>query len=106
MARRCVKETAVCSLPKNGEVTVLGEIDTADYRYYYISYTDGDGIVKTGYVPKPYVTPFDGSPAQSQPAIFGGEGVDWDSIWRMVFLILGTASICVLTDYMILRRRK
>ncbi len=96
----------VCSLPKNAEVTVLGEIDTADYRYYYISYTDGDGTVRTGYVPKPYVTPFDGSPAQSQPANFGGKGVDWDSIWRMVFLLLGTASICVLTDYMILRRRK
>ena len=97
----------VCSLPKNAEVTVLGEIDTADYRYYYISYTDGGRNRKDGLCPETLrhaVRRFPG--AVPQPANFGGKGVDWDSIWRMVFLLLGTASICVLTDYMILRRRK
>lgn len=96
----------VTELEKNTAVTVLGKIDTLDYRYYYVSYTDTDGTVRTGYVPQGYVTNFDGAPPDSQNFEVGAGKADYDSLWRLAFLLLGCASICVLTDYLILHKRK
>ena len=96
----------VQKLDKNAAVTVLGEIDTLDYRYYYVSYTDENGAVKTGYVPKGYVTNFNGAPPDAETAEYGAADTDFDSLWRMCFLLLGCACICVLADYLILHKRK
>ncbi len=96
----------VSPLTKNARVTVLGEIDTLDYRYYYVSYTDESGAVRTGYVPKAYVTNFDGSPPGQELVEYGEGTTDFDSLWRMIFLLLGCLSVCVLADYMILRKKK
>lgn len=96
----------VQKLDKNAAVTVLGEIDTLDYRYYYVSYTDENGAVKTGYVPKGYVTNFNGAPPEAEAVEYGAADTDFDSLWRMCFLLLGCACICVLADYLILHKRK
>ncbi len=96
----------VTELEKNTTVKVLGKIDTLDYRYYYVSYTDADGTVRTGYVPQGYVTNFDGAPPDSQNFEVGAGKTDYDSLWRLAFLLLGCASICVLTDYLSLHKRK
>jgi len=96
----------VCSLPKGGAVTVLGEIDRLDYRYYYVSFTDETGTERKGYIPKAYLTEFNGAPPQPEELTYGGSHTDWDSVWRMAFLLLGCASVCVLLDYMILRKKK
>lgn len=96
----------VCELDKNAEVTVLGEIDALDYHYYYVSYTDSEGRERTGYVPQAYVTNFNGAPPESTVISYGAEAADHDSLWRMAFLLLGCASICVLVDYLILHKRK
>lgn len=79
----------VTELEKNTAVTVLGKIDTLDYRYYYVSYTDTDGTVRTGYVPQGYVTNFDGAPPDSQNFEVGAGKADYDSLWRLAFLLLG-----------------
>ena len=94
------------SLPKNAEVTVLGQIDTPDYRYYRIAWTDGEGNERTGFVPVAYVTAFDGSPVPAEQANFGGTGADTDSVWRLAFLLLGCASVCVLVDFLIIKRKE
>lgn len=96
----------VCELPKNAAVTVLGEVDRLDYRYYYVSYTDETGAERTGYVPKAYLTAFDGSPPGSELIQYGDSDTDWDSIWRMAFMLLGCASVCILIDYLILHKKK
>lgn len=96
----------VCDLPKNAAVTVLGEIDRLNCRYYYISFADGEGVERKGYVPESYVTSFNGTPPESEIIEYGGRDTDWDSIWRMVFLLLGCASVCVLVDYLILHKKK
>ncbi len=94
------------SLPKNAEVTVLGQIDTPDYRYYRIAWTDGEGNERTGFIPVAYVTAFDGSPVPAEQANFGGTGADTDSVWRLAFLLLGCASVCVLVDFLIIKRKE
>ena len=96
----------VTELEKNTAVKVLGKIDTLDYRYYYVSYTDTEGTVRTGYIPQGYVANFDGAPPESQNFEVGAGNADHDSLWRLAFLLLGCASICVLTDYLILHKRK
>lgn len=67
---------------------MLGQIDTPDYRYYRIAWTDGEGNERTGFVPVAYVTAFDGSPVPAEQANFGGTGADTDSVWRLAFLLL------------------
>lgn len=96
----------VCTPPKNAAVEVLGEIDRLDYKYYYVSYTDETGAERKGYIPKSYVTNFNGAPPEAERAEYGAGDTDRDSLWRMAFLLLGCASICVLVDYMILHKKK
>lgn len=96
----------VCMPPKNAAVKILGELDALDYKYYYVSYTDETGVERKGYIPKPYVTNFNGAPPESELAEYGAGDADLDSLRRMAFLLLGCASICVLVDYMLLRKKR
>ena len=95
----------IAALPKNAEVKVLGRADTPDYGYYRIAWTDENGEEKTGFIPLSYLTPFDGSPIPPESENYGGEGADTDSVWRLAFLLLGCASIGVLVDFLIIKRK-
>jgi hypothetical protein len=94
----------VTVLEKNAEVKVLGKIDDLDYRYYYVEITDESGT-KKGYVPQGYVTAFDGTPKPSTEKSHGAESADKDSVWRLAFILLGGAIVCILADYLILRKK-
>ena len=91
-------------LEKNAKIKLLGEIKDLDYDYYHIEYETENGV-KTGYVPKPYVTDFDGSIPSAEEHLLDDEPTNTDSIWRLAYLICGLGAICVLTDYLILRKK-
>lgn len=95
----------VCEMPRGALVTLTGEIDRLDHAYYQISYVDEKGKTQTGYIPKSYVTPVSGSTAP-ETNVYGGEDDNADDIWRMVYIILGFGAICILVDYLILRKPK
>ncbi len=96
----------VCELPKNAELTVLGEIGELDYRYYRVSYVDEQGITRTGYVPQPYVSSFDGRYPTAEKVTAGDKETDYDSLWRAAFILLGCSAIAILTDFLILKKKK
>ena len=95
----------VCEIPKNAKLTVLGEIGELDYRYYRVSYVDEQGTEQTGYVPKSYVSPFDGRYPQSEKITTGDTKTDLDSLWRAAFILLGCSAIAILTDFLILKKK-
>ena len=95
----------VCEIPRGALVTLTGEIDKLDHPYYRINYVDENGKTQTGYIPKSYVTPVSGSTAP-ETDVYGGEGNNADDIWRMVYIILGFGAICILVDFLLLRKPK
>lgn len=90
---------------KNQKVTLLGEVTELDYDYSLISYIDDEGNVQTGFVPMSYVIHFNGAPPQSQTTTYGESTPDMDALYRMTYLLLGTAAIALLVDYLILRKK-
>ena len=92
------------ALLKNQTVRIIGEINDLDYSYYKIEIESTDGETLTGFIPKPYVTFFDGTPKPSETQSYGTVERNQDSLWRMVYLLLGTAAICILLDLLILHR--
>lgn len=89
---------------KNAKIELLGEVKELDYDYYHVSYETENGV-KTGYIPKPYVTDFDGSIPSTEEHVLGNTPSNVDSIWRLAYLICGLGAICILTDYLILRKK-
>ena len=96
----------LADLPQGAQVSVLGEINNLDYSYYLVEYADADGNVLSGYVPQAYVAPFSGEINESENLICGDTEESKDSIWRLAYLLLGTGVICILFDWMLLRKRK
>lgn len=94
----------VCPVDKNAEVTVLKTVQKLDWIYYQIEYTNENGVTQTGFLPSAYVSDTNGAAPQSQTATFGGESNNRDLVWRLVYIILGTLVVCILTDYLILRK--
>lgn len=94
----------VQTLPREAQVTVLGEITQLDHAYYHVAYKTADGESVTGYIPKVYVNDFDGSPKQSETGYYGAKESNRDELWRLAYLILGFLAVCILTDYLILRK--
>ena len=92
-------------IPKNAQVKLVGEMNELDYEYYYVAYQDGE-TTKYGYLPKAYVTPFNGAPPETTTETYGDAEACQDSVWRMTYILLGIAAILVLTDYLILRPKK
>ena len=92
-------------LPRGAQVTVLGEINELDHAYYHVSYVDENGVEKTGYVPQTYITEFSGLPPQSDLHESGATESDFDSVWRFAYLLLGFGAICILVDFLILRKK-
>lgn len=95
----------VCNMPRGTEVTLLGEIDKLDHAYYQVAYTDENGEIKTGYIPKVYVTLFNGEP-QPETIVLGETESDHDALWRCAYILLGLGAICILVDYLLLRKPK
>lgn len=91
-------------LEKNAKVQLLGEITQLDHDYYQVSYETSNGV-KTGYIPKAYVTDFDGSTPIPEEYLLADDPADTDMIWRLAYIICGFAAICILTDYLILRKK-
>ena len=95
----------VCEMPRGAEVTILGEIAKLDHAYYHVAYVNEQGERKTGYIPRAYVSPTqDNTPSES--LTIGGEHSRTDAYGRLAYLLLGTAAICALIDYLILRKPK
>ncbi len=92
-------------LVRGDSVTLLGEIIQLDKPYYYVSFTAADGTTQTGYIPKAYVTPTN-SEAQKETLVLGGTDTRTDAYGRLIYILLGTATICALVDYLILRKPK
>ncbi|MBQ8320346.1 MAG: hypothetical protein IJX81_05645 [Clostridia bacterium] len=91
---------------KNQALTVLGEVTELDYDYYLVSYETESGERKTGYVPIAYTTNFNGAPPTSEDTVYGEREAALDSVYRMTYLLLGTAAIALLVDYLILRKKE
>lgn len=95
----------VTDVPRGAQVSVLGEINQLDYPYYFVNYTDENGVEHCGYVPQAHVANFDGRPPQSTQSTLGDTESDKDDIWRFSYLILGCGAICILVDYLIIRKK-
>ncbi len=91
-------------LEKNTKVLLLAEVTQLDHDYYQVSYETETGL-KTGYIPKAYVTDFDGSTPTPEEHVLSDAPSDTDMIWRLAYIICGFAAICILTDYLILRKK-
>ena len=91
----------VRALPRNGKVTILGELNELDHEYYFVSYGE-----YTGYVPKSFVSGLTASPAQTEETIHGNLEDNADAIFRVVYILLGFGVICILTDYLLLRKKE
>ncbi len=96
----------VGELARGTKVTLLGEIDELDHAYYHISYTDENGTTQTGYIPQAYANAFSGLPPTSETVEIGETDSDHDSVWRFAYLLLGFAAICILVDYLILKKKE
>ncbi len=94
------------ALNRGDAVILLGEIRELDHAYYEIAYTNAQGEKTTGYVPQAFVTDFSGIPPVSETIERGETESDHDSVWRLAYLLLGFAAICILTDFLILRKKK
>ena len=92
-------------LQRGDKVTVIGEIEKLDYEYYQIRYTAENGESKTGYIPKAYLAPYDGLPPVGEVHEFGNADGNADAEWRFAYLALGFGAICILLDYLILKKR-
>lgn len=94
----------VDTLDRHAEITVLKRVEHLDWLYYQVQYTDADGSVKIGYLPAAYVSDTDGRTPAADTKLLGTTNDRSDLIWRLAYLILGTLAICILVDYLILRR--
>ena len=59
----------------------------------------------TGYIPKAYLSPYDGLPPVGEVHEFGNADGNADAEWRFAYLALGFGAICILLDYLILKKR-
>lgn len=88
------------------QITLLGEVEKLDYKYYHVQYERTDGTVITGYVPTAYVTPFNGAPPTVQQVTAENKTDGMDMLWRSIYLVLGFGVIAILTDVLLLKKRK
>lgn len=98
-------QLSIAQMQRGESVVLLGELNGLSLEYYLVRYETENGETKTGYVPKKYVT-FIRSETPSQNQHQGKEEPNADSVWRLIYLLLGFGVICILTDFLILRYKK
>ena len=95
----------VKQLNRGETVTLIGEINGPHYAYYRIRYIQGE-TEYTGYIPQSFVILFNPTAPETHANSHGTQNADTDSVWRFAYIALGFAAICILTDYLLLRRPK
>ncbi len=93
------------ALPRGGEVKLLGEIGGLDHEYYKVSYLE-NGAEKIGFIPKTYALSYNPLAEKSEASEIGKTDGNTDGVWRLVYILLGLGAICILVDFLILRRRE
>ena len=88
-------------LPRNAKITLLGEITQLDHEYYHIAYGE-----YTGFVPKSFVSGLSASPPQSTTEVYGETDNNDDGAFRLTYILLGTAIIGILADYLLLKNKR
>jgi hypothetical protein len=88
------------------QIILLGEVEKLDYKYYHVQYETTDGAIINGYVPVDYVTAFNGAPPTVQQVTAENNTDGMDMLWRAIYLVLGFGVIAILTDVLILKKRK
>ncbi len=83
------------------KVSLLGEVNGLDCDYYEIEYEG-----KKGYIPKQFITLFNGAPSAVDTVVVGDPKKDDDTVWRLTYILLGTAAIGILVDLLILRKKE
>ena len=96
----------VTRLTSGAKVTVLGEIEKLDYAYYHVQITDENGETQTGYIPRVYLTEFDGAPPKPHTQTTQNKTDGEDLLWRFTYITLGVGVICILVDVLILKKPK
>lgn len=96
----------VDAIESGAQVTLLGEVEKLDYKYYHAQYQTEDGQTVTGYIPMNYVTSFNGAPPTVQKVTAENQTDGFDMLWRCCYIILGFSVIAILTDVLILKKRK
>lgn len=102
----CLTELLTVGAVERGDtVVLLGEVDQLDHAYYEVLYKTENGET-VGYIPKAYITLFDGSTPTSETVTYGETETHSDEVWRLAYLILGMGAIGILVDFLILRKPK
>ena len=83
---------------------ILSEITAPEQSYYEIAY-DTDTGEKIGYLPTAYVRQFNGEAPTPETTTYGETDSRLDTVWRLAFLLLGAGAICILIDFLLLRKR-
>ncbi len=92
------------ALKRGAEVALLGEVRGLERGYYKVLVPTENGD-KIGYIPKAYATTFDGRTPAAEQVSFGEEPAQ-NELWRSVYILLGFGAICILVDFLILRKPK
>ncbi len=95
----------VGALQRGDEVTLLGEIRGLERAYYQVLIQTDSGD-KIGYIPKAYATLFDGRTPVAEQVSLGNEDPAQNELWRSAYILLGFGAICILVDFLILRKPK
>ncbi len=90
-------------LPRGATLTILGEIKMLERNYYYVSCETENGEIVTGYIPTVYLTQTTGE-ANTTQLTYGETSSKTDVYGRLAYLLLGGAAICVLSDFLIIRK--
>ena len=96
----CMGLPTLGQMDKNTQITLLYEINGLDCDYYAIAYGE-----QTAYVPKANVVFFDGTPPPAESIAVGEVTDNENSMWRLAYLALGSAAICILIDTLVLRKK-
>ncbi len=87
-------------IPREAPILLVGEVNGLDCDYYIVEWENA-----RGYIPKSHVSLFSGAPETEQTTQIGDATEDKDGIWRLAYILLGGVAICILVDYLILRKK-
>jgi hypothetical protein len=96
----------VNDLERGKQITLLGEINELDHDYYLIEVTAENGEKTQGYIPKAYASLINAAPTKPSQTLVGATEGDRDAVMRLVYLVLGFAIVCILTDFLLLRKKE